>query len=356
MRPSAFFPILAFVFLGACAHSPQGAPAVVPQTPAGERLAWYLKVMEDGGRVDEPGVVASFTEDFLAKVPAADLVAGTRQLALQVGSLKLESVQEQSPYSLAATVRSGAGRLQVMVAVERESPHRFTGLRIVPARPERPRPSSWDAVDAELAALAPRTNLLAARIDGDRCEKLHARDPDAELAIGSTFKLWVLLAVSDAVAEGKLAWDTPIAIREGWKSFPSGILQNEPAGKTFTTEQMAREMISISDNTATDHLIRTVGREAVEAALARTGHGGPARNRPFLTTRELFLFKLGGDPEAYLAGAEAAKRAQLAALEDSPLPPLDEAASWKAPRHIDTLEWFASAADLCKAMVALDQA
>lgn len=359
MRPSSIVSILACALLGACAHAPSAAaPVAVPETPAGERLAWFLKVLDGGGRLDVEEAEAAFTEYFREQVPASQFVSMTRQIALQVGSLSLESVMEQSPHALYAIARSGQGRLKITVSVERDAPHRFNGLLIGPARADKPRPASWEEVSAGLASLAPRTNLLAARIEGDRCEPLHAREPDGALAIGSTFKLWVLLAASDAVAAGKLDWRGPISVRDDWKSLPSGVLQEEPAGTTLTVEQVAREMISISDNTATDHLIRTMGREAVEAALARTGHAAPERNRPFLTTRDLFVLKLGSEEDraAFLAMDEAARRERLAGLEAAPLPPLSAAATWKAPRHVDTLEWFASPNDLCKAMAALDEA
>src|SRR5690606_10016607 len=35
-------------------------------------------------------------------------------------------------------------------------------------------------------------------------------------------------------------------------------------------------------------------------------------------------------------------------LAKAPLPTLESATSWTSPRHIDSLEWFASAEDLCR--------
>ena len=66
-------------------------------------------------------------------------------------------------------------------------------------------------------------------------------------------------------------------------------------------------MISVSDNTATDMLINLVGRSAVEAALTATGMASPALDRPFLTTREIFILKLDQWPalaKRYIAADE----------------------------------------------------
>ena len=55
-------------------------------------------------------------------------------------------------------------------------------------------------------------------------------------------------------------------------------------------------MISISDNTAADHLIHFLGRRAVERQQRRFGMKRPRVNEPFLTTRELFQLKLNDYP------------------------------------------------------------
>jgi hypothetical protein len=114
-------------------------------------------------------------------------------------------------------------------------------------------------------------------------------------------------------------------------------------------------MISISDNTATDVLLYTVGRDHVEAAVRASGHAHPERNVPFLGTRELFWMKLNLDEPAIAAFAarpSQERRAFLDGLAGKPAPAYDEAA-WQAPRSITTLEWFASATDLCRLAATL---
>ena len=116
-------------------------------------------------------------------------------------------------------------------------------------------------------------------------------------------------------------------------------------------------MISISDNTAANMLINLVGRPAVEAALSTTGMADPALDRPFLTTRELFILKLDQWPalaNRYIAANQAARRALLAStIDQAPLPAVAAAQAWTTPRDINSLEWFASADDICRAYTAL---
>jgi beta-lactamase class A len=111
-------------------------------------------------------------------------------------------------------------------------------------------------------------------------------------------------------------------------------------------------MISKSDNTATDHLLFFLGRKRIEAMMATMGHSQPSLNYPFLSTREAFLLQ---DPEApkrlkdYISLDTTHRRAYL----DKVLAKLsrkDLRSVHSQPTAITQVEWFASAADLCRAM------
>ena len=107
-------------------------------------------------------------------------------------------------------------------------------------------------------------------------------------------------------------------------------------------------MISRSDNSAADTLLALLGREKVEALLPLLGLRAPERNRPFLSTLELFAIK--ADPALtarWSAADEAGRRAMLPALGNAKV---DAAALAGAPRAIDRVEWFASPADLVRVM------
>src|SRR5690606_18725709 len=116
------------------------------------------------------------------------------------------------------------------------------------------------------------------------------------------------------VATGEIAWADPLAIADAHKSLPSGRMQDEAAGTEYPVSHYAQEMIRISDNTATDHLLHLVGRKKVEAYMARFC-GEADRNRPLLSTREMFVLKLGGDAElaARFAAADEKERRKIIA-------------------------------------------
>lgn len=180
-------------------------------------------------------------------------------------------------------------------------------------------------------------------------------DPDRPLAIGSAFKLFVLGALVRDVAAGTRTLSDTVTIDAAARSLPSGILQDWPEGATVTLDTAANLMISRSDNTATDLLMRTLGRDRVEAMLAPMGVVDPARTRPFLTTGEMFRLKFvdaGKAGAAYAALDEAGRREFLKTR--LPGEPLSEdtidAGAFSSPSWIDSIEWFASASDLTRAM------
>ncbi len=215
---------------------------------------------------------------------------------------------------------------------------------------------AWANLEARLTPLAPASNFLAAEIVDGRCRPVHAVTPDRRLALGSTFKLYVLGELARQVAAGRARWDEELEIQDRFKSLPSGGMLYEPAGTRYTLRYFAERMIADSDNTATDHLIHRLGRENVEDAQVALGHGAPELNTPFLTTHELFAFKIAVAPEridSYLAAADSAQR-RILASEVDPIP-LSETywGDWVGPKRIDSLEWFASASEICRALATL---
>ncbi|MGZ6892325.1 MAG: serine hydrolase, partial [Oryzihumus sp.] len=173
----------------------------------------------------------------------------------------------------------------------------------------------------------------------------------------SVFKLYVLDALGNAVAAGRVGWDQPLTVTAQLKSLPSGVLQNEPDGTRIPVLDAAAKMISLSDNTAADMLIELVGRTAVEAALTATGMANPSLNRPFLTTRETFILMTEQWPalaKRYLAANEAGRRALLADTVDRlPLPDAAAASALSTRGAIAGLGPAASAGDICRAYASL---
>ena len=222
-----------------------------------------------------------------------------------------------------------------------------------------PAPATWEELDDRLAAVAPRTALLAAKVADGHCEQVHGVSPRHVMPLASGFKLYVLGALAHEVQRGAAAWDEPLAIRDDWKSLPSGVFQTFPPGTTLSLREYANAMISISDNTATDHLMGRLGRIRVEAQQLRFGMADLRRNAPFLTTRELFILKFTDYPRIariFERLPSPLQRLYLAGVVDKlPLPPIESFESWTTPRSIDTIEWFGSPGDICRAFAGLDQ-
>lgn len=216
-----------------------------------------------------------------------------------------------------------------------------------------PPPASWQELDTDLAGLAPEVSFAAMTIGPDGCHLVHGVNATTARPLGSSFKLYVLGALARAVRRHRASWGQELAIRDQWKSLPSGLLQNVPAGTRLTLREYADFMLSLSDNTAADHLIHFVGRDAVQAQLFRFGNADPGRDIPFLTTRELFALKSVNYPalaDSYLADSPAQRTAMLPALDQIPLSQLS---GWAQPELINQIEWFASPADICRAYAGL---
>jgi len=181
--------------------------------------------------------------------------------------------------------------------------------------------------------------------------------------IGSMFKLYVLQAVVQAVDNGLIQWDDGVKVTDESKSLPSGITQDDPAGTILTVEELAERMISISDNTATDLLIQLVGRSAVEHVVVESGHSQPDLNRPFLTTKELFVLKLvgaqgDGQPgplgQEYILATIEERYALLDTLANNSISSYEmDLGGWVGPIAVEDLEWLASPMDLCRILSQL---
>ncbi|MGD0981494.1 MAG: serine hydrolase [Solirubrobacteraceae bacterium] len=324
--------------------------APVTATPASKQLDWVIGELNRGASPTAADLAAHFSSAFLAAVPPKQLIADLTPFARQdlviVGLFGGASAD-----ALAAEVNgTGGSSFRVTITVSPTTSHLIEGLLLSPL----PRAiSSWSGVDRALERLAPQASLYAGYAGGGQ---IHALNGTEAGAIGSAFKLYVLGALGAAVEHGSVRWNTPLAIRNAWRSLPSGNMWLEPAGRKFTLLHYATQMISVSDNTAADHLIGLLGRAAVEAQLTALANHSIARNEPFLTTRELFALKLAAPrslTDAFAAG-DTAERVRLLPRIDSLTPTIAEAASWTTPRSIDKIEWFASPADLAHAIAELE--
>jgi beta-lactamase class A len=329
----------------------------LPDTAAGEQLAWVLELVNERDGVAAQGELAThFHESFLQQVPLETLEPMLADIAATLAPLVVQEVApESSALQLVTLVDASQGRIVITLSLDAES-GQINGLLFSPLLDlETRRPKTWQEVEDNVRGLAPESEFLVAQVDAAGCHPLHAQRAASRLAIGSSFKLYVLAETAQQVTDGLLDWDTQVSVQDALKSLPSGVLQDEPEGTKVSVRELAEAMISISDNTATDHLIDLLGRENVEQRFALAGHGAPELNVPLLFTREFFLLKLElSDAGAadYVASDVAARREFLQTLVGQ-TPNLAAAENWSAPRYIEEIEWFANVDDLCAVMATL---
>lgn len=326
----------------------------LPDSPVGHQLGWVLDALRKPPA--EAVLAEHFAPAFLAQIPAPKTAAFLRSVAAQ-GPFTLRSVQASTDLLAEAVIEGRRSTAKVTIAVEAGAPHLIAGLLIKPLSATAGA-TSWTEVEDRLRAAAPEVGFLVAQIEDGRCRTIRAVAPDAPLSLASTFKLYVLGAAAEAVERGRLSWDTPLTVRDALRVHSSQVVDGLRDGERRPLSEMADAMISVSDNTATDLVMASVGRASVEAVQATMGMAEPDRNVPFLATRELSLVKFGERSLAdeYLAlPTAAAKRRFLDDRLGGKRARSEDLGEHPAPVAVDTLEWFGSVTDLCRAHVWLQE-
>ena len=291
----------------------------------------------------ETGASEIFAPSFLAQVPEPQLNAINAQLQAQYGAIQsLDSVTPNGAYNGQIVLRFEKALGSGLIAIDPQAPNQISTLLLRSFEPVGE--DSVEKLSADLQALPGSTSAYFGPVDGTN--PVFAHNTQQHFAIGSTFKLYVLSALAQSIAAGERDWSDVVPLSV--KSFPSGRMQDWPQGAPATLQTYATMMISISDNTATDQLIATLGREAIEAEVTRVGHTAPSKTFPFMTTREMFLMK-GGDKDrlARFAAASDSEQAEiLASIKDSDATEEDLMRTFTGgPTAID-VEWLANMDDL----------
>lgn len=315
-------------------------PAIVQPAPADvdRRLAQIVALLAGKG-----DYAATFGERFRAEVPKARFDAIAAQIAAGLGKPRgVERIDRANALEATATIGYERGRIGVTLTLMPGGARQVAGFRITGSAP---REDSFAAIAAEASKLPGTVAFGIYALEDPSPRALTEHRGDAAAPIGSAFKLWVLAELAAQVGDGKRRWDEVAPLAPG--SLPSGITQGWPAGTPMTLQSLATLMIAISDNTATDTLMRVLGREAVDARARALG----ADQLPVLTTSEAFRLK---HPAAAAIAADWAtltpeqRRARLAdpALARVPLDPALFGDTAVRPE----IEWFASPRSLAKTL------
>lgn len=290
---------------------------------------------------------AVFNAHFLADVSPDRFAALAERLRAENGRvLAAENVRAQGRNAATFIIRFERATATGHLTLEPAAPRKVSGFHIGVAIPLA---DTSEKIATAFAALPGRAGFAVTRLGDGAPAPVASVRGDEQFAIGSTFKLWVLDALAEEIAAGRHRWDEVVPI--GPRSLPGGVTQTWPAGAPATVETLATLMISQSDNTATDTLIRLIGRDRLGERVRASGHSDPARMLPLPTTAEVFALKLG-PPElraAYAGADEAGQERLLANLDAAAVLATADAAELDGkPVAIDAIEWFASPNDIVR--------
>lgn len=255
----------------------------------------------------------------------------------------LASVKQTSPTGANIALRFQRGSAWGVFNLSSRPPHRVAGILVNHVGPADDSPKK---LLADIQALPGATSILIARLDGS--EPMLSYNADRHFGIGSAFKLYILSTLARQVAAGERSWSDVVPITT--LDHHTGASRDWPEGAPVTLHTLATLMISVSDNTATDNLLSVLGRDAVEAEVAASGHSDPALMVPFMSAREMGVLKTGGDIEAYRAANAAGRLTLLEATADSEIDMFEFMMTFTgSPKAID-IEWLASGKDIANLM------
>ncbi|MBK7162303.1 MAG: serine hydrolase [Sphingomonadales bacterium] len=283
---------------------------------------------------------AFFTPSFLAAVPPAQIKAISDSFTQQYGkALSVQSVQRSGTNNATLQVEYDKAVATIEITTEASPPFKVAGLL---AKGFAVKGDSIDKIKADFGALSGTSGFVVQKLSDDGVATLYAVNADTQFATGSTFKLYVLAELASQVAGGQRRWSDVVPL--GVRNHSSAGTQNWPLDTPVTLQTLATWMISVSDNAATDALMRELGRDAVEGKLATIGHSAPDKALPMLTTVEAFALKSNPALRQRFEKASEAGQRELLTSERAALSygAIDMSQLGSGPVAIDTIEWSAS--------------
>jgi beta-lactamase class A len=220
----------------------------------------------------------------------------------------------------------------------------------------KPTIKQWPDIDAELTKSGARYSYQASKVTDGKCTKVAGSNVDDSLPLASIFKLYVLLALADAVNAGTVGWNDQLTITKEAKAVGSAGFDHLPPGSQVSVRDAAQQMISASDNMATDLLMARLGPGAVERALVHAGHHDPASMTPFPNTHE--MFSVGwGEPDLREQWKEASPQGRAAIMAQTNARHYEpDPERTHTPASPYGAEWYGTAADICRVHAALQSA
>lgn len=154
---------------------------------------------------------------------------------------------------------------------------------------------------------------LAARRVEDGAQIL-AGEPDRLFQLASVFKVPVLATLEARAAAGEISWQDRTVLSDAVKSPGSGILVDMEPGLSLDLEDLARLMMTLSDNTAADLCVAVAGVDRIRETQAAWG---VAPMSVVCDCTALLADYVGVPVEAIVAADPAGKQALLEPEDDA---------------------------------------
>lgn len=316
-----------------------------PDDVVADRLNWVTELVASSGSLAEESLRPTFAPSFADRYPdgIASLITSWRgggpyevvssTCVAHKGWSTLVGVDGQR-HSLAVTVDTSGQIRRAIFEIE-----------VLPRRPR-----SYEDVEEILCDTAVDSTAFVARRADEGWHELYARDAQVPMPGGSVFKVYVLLALANALEAGITTWDTELVLRPSHRSLPTGEMQDLPNGAHVTVREAAHNMFARSDNTAADLLITHLGRTSVVEAAVAAGHSHSDLMDPFPTSRELFEIGWGDSPHALEAWRTGNADARALLLDQLSGPLTARVTDLTKPVHHAGLDWFMSARDVAEGL------
>ncbi len=146
--------------------------------------------------------------------------------------------------------------------------------------PASPKPALIASADVDTYGdLAPKLERLVDNAPGEvaiSVVDLHngytmSINGNVNLPAASTIKVPVMVEVMRQISLGKFGFYRTVSLREGDRDCGYGSLCDAPWGSKYTVWELLWRMITVSDNTAANMLIRLVGRQHVNQTMQGLG-------------------------------------------------------------------------------------
>lgn len=340
--------------------NPAGAQLDIPDSPAWEQLTWALDQIATGAAgTSEATIREHFSDAYLEVVTEEQLLGYFSNYLYANGPFEIirwEGGATELRNNAIMLGPYGYWRVELTVTPDDHKIDLMWFEPVYTTTTPAAAPSDWSSMKREFAAIAPQVSVTIGEVQGGSCDSIARVEPDLILPIASSFKLYVLGEAARQVSAGQASWDEMLPIDPNYISQPNGEMRYLPIGSEYTLAYFAEQMISKSDNTATDHLIHRLGRDQVEQSFALMGQIDPDANVPLMLTREWFALRMrftDEQIEAYLAADDAEKRQILENDADPVADSIEETELWPGQQWANDVEWFASSGDLCRALAIL---